>query len=159
MRPATASARSHGTCAVRWATCQRAPISAHGLLAAVATPLGQIGLRCGRRIILQPDADPAFMLDANRLVRAMHLLAGLAMGSQPAAALADLAIDAGGGQARLDLVIRPAEPGLPQIDETETSQRLPIAIARRLAALQGGRLDAWPLPEGGLRARLLLRGG
>ena len=35
---------------------------------------------------------------------------------------------------------------------------LTCTIARRLAALSGGRLDAWLLPDGGLRARLILGG-
>jgi hypothetical protein len=34
---------------------------------------------------------------------------------------------------------------------------MPLALARRLVGLLGGRLDAWSLPEGGLRARLLIR--
>lgn len=144
---------------------QRAPISAHGLLGAVAARLSALGLRCERRITLQPDADPAFHLDTTRLVRAMTLLAWLAVGSRPAAGIAELSIDAGAGQARLDLVIRPADPALPATDagllpapESQAERRLPIAIARRLVALQGGRLDAWTLPDGGLRARMLIRG-
>ncbi|NKE45777.1 response regulator [Roseomonas frigidaquae] len=161
---------------------QRAPISAHGLVGAVAVRLSALGLRCGRRIILQPDADPAFDLDTARLVRAMALLAWLAVGSRASAeaaeasptGTAELSIDAGAGQARLDLVIRPAVPGLrssgpnapspgtadsglPPAQPSQAEHRLPIAIARRLVALQGGRLDAWMLPEGGLRARMLIR--
>ncbi|MBU8545890.1 MULTISPECIES: response regulator [Roseomonadaceae] len=136
-----------------------APISAHGLLDAVALRLSAMGLRCGRRIILQPDADPAFLLDSPRLVRAMALLAGLAIGPKSTMAMADLSIDAGAGQARLDLLIRPAETDLPAWPKTPAESRLPIAIARHLVTLQGGRLDAWPLPEGGLRARMLIRGG
>jgi CheY-like chemotaxis protein len=139
----------------------RAPISAHGLLDAVALRLSAMGLRCGRRIILQPDADPAFLLDSPRLVRAMALLAGLAIGPRAIPAVAELSIDAGAGQARLDLLIRAAGTDLPAwpdaAAQSAAEHRLPIAIARRLATLQGGRLDAWPLPEGGLRARLLIR--
>lgn len=163
-----------------------APISAHGLLGAVAVRLSTLGLRCGRRIILQPDADPAFRLDTTRLVRAMALLGWVAVGARPAAGTAEpriaagtaelpvaagaaeLSIDAGAGQARLDLVIRPAEAGQPAgasevgtgttpVARSPAESRLPIAIARRLVALQGGRLDVWTLPEGGLRARLLIR--
>ncbi|MDP3414343.1 response regulator [Falsiroseomonas sp.] len=143
---------------------QPAPISAHGLLGAVAVRLSALGLRCGRRIILQPDADPAFQLDTTRLVRAMALLAWVAVGARPAAGAAELSIDAGAGQARLDLVIRPADPGqpatasaTPPAPQSPAECRLPIAIARRLVALQGGRLDVWTLPEGCLRARLLIR--
>lgn len=146
------------------ATPQPAPISAHGLLGAVAVRLSALGLRCGRRIILQPDADPAFQLDTTRLVRAMALLAWVTVGARPSAGAADLSIDAGAGQARLDLVIRPADPGQPATDagrmpipQSPAECRLPVAIARRLVALQGGRLDVWTLPEGGLRARLLIR--
>jgi CheY-like chemotaxis protein len=145
------------------------PISAHGLLGLVAEGLVGLGLRCGRRLILQPDADPAFSLDAPRLVRAMALLAGLALGPRPpqarvagrpvppATGLAELSVDAGAGQARLDLVIRPAAPALRQKELDETAQRLRIALARRLIAVQGGLLDVWTLPDRGLRARLLLR--
>jgi CheY-like chemotaxis protein len=153
---------------------QRAPISAHGLLGLVAAGLGGLGLRCGQRLILQPDADPAFNLDGPRLVRAMALLAVLALGQPPVPAqaagrpaagshpapptgAAELSVDAGAGQARLDLVIRPSAPTLRRPEVEATEQRLKIAIARRLVALQGGRLDVWPLPDRGLRARLLLR--
>jgi hypothetical protein len=142
------------------------PISAHGLLGLVAAGLGGLGLRCGRRLILQPDADPAFNLDGPRLVRAMALVALLALGRQPAEAgrqagtplgSAELSVDAGAGQARLDLVIRPNAQALRRAEVEETEQRLRIALARRLVTLQGGRLDVWTLPDGGLRARLLLR--
>ncbi|MGX9965354.1 response regulator [Roseomonas sp. F4] len=135
---------------------QRAPISVHGLLDAVALRLSALGLRCGRRIILQPDADPAFLLDSTRLVRAMALLAGLALGPKPGTGLAELSIDAGAGQARLDLMIRPQSP--PPEAEDASLRHMTMAIARHLVALQGGRLDTWPLPEGALRARLLIRG-
>ncbi|MGK7868222.1 response regulator [Falsiroseomonas sp. E2-1-a20] len=148
---------------------QRTPISAHGLLGLVSSGLGGLGLRCGRRLILQPDADPAFNLDGPRLVRAMALLAALTLGQQPVpakasgsqpalpAGAAELSVDAGAGQARLDLVIRPSAQTLRRPEVAETEQRLRIAIARRLVALQGGRLDVWTLPDRGLRARLLLR--
>ncbi|MGG5885740.1 response regulator [Falsiroseomonas sp. HC035] len=148
---------------------QHTPISAHGLLGLVSSGLGGLGLRCGRRLILQPDADPAFNLDGPRLVRAMVLLAALTLGQQPVpaqasgaqpalpAGAAELSVDAGVGQARLDLVIRPSAPTLRRPEVAETEQRLRIAIARRLVALQGGRMDVWTLPDRGLRARLLLR--
>jgi len=138
----------------------RAPISAQGMLGAVAERLTDMGLRCGRRLTLQPEADTAFRLDTPRLLRAVALLAGLAIGGpRPRPGTAELSIDAGIGQARLDLVIRPAELGGPPPEPLpEAERRLPLAIAHRLVALQGGRLDAWMLPEGGLRARLLLRG-
>jgi hypothetical protein len=67
--------------------------------------------------------------------------------------LAELSLDAGHGQARLDLVIRPDAP----MGEQAPERRMPLALARRLVGLLGGRLDAWSLPEGGLRARLLIR--
>jgi CheY-like chemotaxis protein len=142
------------------------PISAHGLLGLVAAGLSGLGLRCGRRLILQPDADPAFNLDGPRLVRAMALVAMLALGRQPPEAgrqagqprgSAELSVDAGAGQARLDLVIRPNAQTLRRAETDETEQRLRIALARRLVTLQGGRLDVWTLPDSGLRARLLLR--
>lgn len=134
---------------------QLAPISAHGLLGAVAARLSALGLRCGRRIILQPDADPAFLIDTPRMVRAMALLAGLALPGRLATGMADLSIDAGAGLARMDLMIRPDAPDADPDSAGEA--RMPIAIARRLVTLQGGRLDAWMLPEGSLRARLLIR--
>lgn len=134
------------------ATMERMPVSAHALMGAVAGRLASLGARCARRIILQPDADPAFDFDTARLVRAVGLLAGAALDGTPG--LAELSLDAGAGQARLDLVIRPDRPVATAVPE----RRLPIAVARRLVGLLGGRLDAWTLPDGGLRARLLIRG-
>lgn len=132
-----------------------APVSAHGLLSAVATRLGAHGIRTARRITLQPDADPAFLLDTTRLVRAIGLLADRALRGAGGEAKAELSVDAGAGQARIDLTIR---TGVPIVDEPAPEQLLPVSIARRMLAQQGGRLDAWTLPEGGLRARLLIRG-
>ncbi|MGG5809985.1 response regulator [Falsiroseomonas sp. CW058] len=135
-----------------------APISAHGLLGALCARLDALGLRCGRRIILQPEADPAFLLDTARLVRAVALLAARALRDCDGAAQAEVSVDAGGGQARIDLTIRPVRPVGGDAGEPSPGQLLPVSIARRMVALQGGRLDAWTLPEGGLRARLLIRG-
>jgi CheY-like chemotaxis protein len=148
---ADAEALEHGTAAP-----DRAPISAHALVGAVAGRLAALGARCARRIILQPDADPAFELDTARLVRAVALLGHRALEGRPG--LAELSLDAGAGQARLDLVIRPDARVAPARGEPRPEQALPIAVARRLVAMLGGRLDAWTLPEGGLRARLLIRG-
>jgi CheY-like chemotaxis protein len=136
---------------------QAMPVSAHGLAGAVAGRLGALGIGCGRRIILQPDADPAFRVDMPRMARAIGLLAGAALRAIEAApATAELSLDAGAGEARLELVIRPA---VPRADaETGAGVTLPIAIARRLVAAQGGRMDAWLLPDGVLRARLFLPG-
>jgi CheY-like chemotaxis protein len=127
------------------------PVSAHALAGAVAGQLAALGARCARRITLQPDADPAFEIDTPRLLRAIALLGSTALDGAPG--LAELSLDAGHGQARLDLVIRPDAP----IGEQAPERRMPLALARRLVGLLGGRLDAWSLPEGGLRARLLIR--
>lgn len=136
-----------------------APVSAHGLLSAVATRLGAHGIRTSRRITLQPDADPAFLLDTPHLVRAIGLLADRALRGTGGEAKAELSVDAGAGQARIDLTIRTGTATAPlAADEPAPEQLLPVSIARRMLAQQGGRLDAWTLPEGGLRARLLIRG-
>jgi CheY-like chemotaxis protein len=131
------------------------PVSAQALAAAIAAKLQDLGIRCGRRIILQPDATPAYQLHLARLTRAFAVLATRAQRDEAAPLRADLAIDAGAGTARLELTLRPeglsARPAEPAVDSL-----LSCTIARRLAALSGGRLDAWLLPDGGLRARLIL---
>jgi CheY-like chemotaxis protein len=134
-----------------------APISAHGLASAIAARLGTLGIRCGRRIILQPDADPAFLLDTPRLVRAVAMLAARALRSCRGGARAELSVDAGGHAARIDLTIR-SEQAVDAAAEPAPEQLLPVSIARRMIGLQGGQLDAWPLPEGGIRARLIIHG-
>jgi CheY-like chemotaxis protein len=135
---------------------QPAPVSAHGLASGLIGRLGALGVACGRRIILQPDADPAFRVDMARLARAVGLLAAAALRAGGAGRpVGELSLDAGAGEARLELTIRLAEPpALPA--EARPEATLPIAIARRLVAAQGGRLEAWLLPEGVLRARLHL---
>lgn len=132
---------------------RRDPVSAHALMGAVAAQLRSLGATCSRRITLQPDADPAFYIDSARLLRVIDLLGRRALGSQPGTAT--LSLDAGAGQARLDLLLRPdtAEPAEP---EPRPERGLPVAVARRLVAALGGRLDAWTIATGGLRARLLL---
>ncbi len=133
------------------ALTQSAPVSAHALMGQVAARLRALGARCSRRITLQPDADPAFEIDNARLLRAIDLLGRRAFGGHPGGA--ELSLDAGAGQARLDLLLRPegaveAEPR-PERDLT-------LTVARRLVAALGGRLDAWSMPTGGLRVRILL---
>lgn len=132
------------------------PVYAHALMSQVATQLRSQGAHCSRRITLQPDADPAFEIDAARLLQAIDLLARRAFGGQ--AGTAELSLDAGAGQARLDLLLRPekAEPVEP---EPQPERGLPVAVARRLVAALGGRLDAWTIPTGGLRARLVIQAG
>jgi CheY-like chemotaxis protein len=132
-----------------------APVSAHALVAAIANRLEAAGVRASRRVILQPDARPAFGLDLARLTRAYGLLAERAMRDCPGAALAELSVDAGAGGARIELAIRP-EPPCRRPDEPAVETLLPLTLARRLVALDHARLEAWLLPEGGLRARLRL---
>jgi CheY-like chemotaxis protein len=121
-----------------------APVPAAALAEVVSARLAAAGLRCSRRITLQPDADPAPRLDAARLARALALLAPAGAGS------ADLSVEAGAGLARLEIVVKPDLPA-------PAASRLGLAIARRLACLLGGVLDVWPQP-GGMRARLVVRG-
>ncbi|MBU8539854.1 response regulator [Falsiroseomonas tokyonensis] len=134
---------------------RRAPVSPQRLLDRVAEALAALGLACDRPAVLQAEPERAFLLDDERLARAMALLGGTTLGGA-AGGRAELALEAAGGQARLDLLIASGatQPG----EEAEAARRLALAIARRLAALQGGRLDAWRMPKGGLRARLLIRG-
>jgi FixJ family two-component response regulator len=133
----------------------RAPVSARGLLGAIAAGLGALGIPCGRRITAQPDADPAFALDTPRLVRAVVLLAERTLHGRPGEARAELSVDAGAGPARIDLALRPAWPG-PDTDEPAPEALLPLSVARRTIEAQGGHLDAWTPPGGGLRIRILL---
>jgi CheY-like chemotaxis protein len=132
---------------------RRDPVSAHALMGAVAAQLRARGATCSRRITLQPDADLAFYIDSARLLRVIDLLGRRAFGSQPGTAV--LSLDAGAGQARLDLLLRPDAPE-PVEPEPRPERGLPVAVARRLVAALGGQLDAWTIPTGGLRARLLL---
>jgi CheY-like chemotaxis protein len=133
---------------------QRDPVSAHALMGAVAAQLRSQGASCSRRITLQPDADPAFEIDCARLLRVIALLGHRAFGDAPGTA--ELSLDAGAGQARLDLLLRPGLPE-PVAPEPLAERGLPIAVARRIVAALGGRLDAWPIPTGGLRARLVIQ--
>jgi CheY-like chemotaxis protein len=138
---------------------QAMPVSAHALAGAVAGRLSALGIACGRRIMLQPDADPAFRVDLTRLGRAVGLLGGAALRAAAGGpAVAELSLDAGAGEARIELSIRPVTPG-PQDDEARPERALPVAIARRLMAADGARLEAWLLPHGALRARILLPAG
>lgn len=131
------------------------PVSAQALAAAVATRLQDQGISCGRRIILQPDATPAFPLHLARLTRAFGLLAERVQRAGAGGIRAELSIDAGAGGARAELTLRPEGPPS-RSDEPATDSLLSMTIAHRLVAQSGGRLDAWLLPEGGMRARLIL---
>jgi CheY-like chemotaxis protein len=132
-----------------------APVSAHGLLGAIAGAVARLGLGCARRLTLQPDAAPAFVLDAPRLARALALPAARAAEDLGGAARAELSVDAEAGGARVELAILSLQaapaPAAPTPDPA-----LPLSVARRMAALQGGRLTAWPVAGGGLRLRLQL---
>jgi CheY-like chemotaxis protein len=134
------------------------PVSAHGLLGAVCARLAALDIPCGRRIILQPDADPAWLLDTPRLVRAISLLAERALAGCGGVARGELSVDAGAGGARLELTIRPEMPREAEAEEPMPEALLPLSVARRMLAFQGGRLDTWALPGGGLRLRLVIRG-
>jgi hypothetical protein len=135
-----------------------APISAHGLLGVISARLAALGIACGRRIILQPDADPAWLLDTPRLLRAVSLLAERAVAECGGAAWGEVSVDAGAGGARLDLVIRPGLPRPAAEEEPTPEALLPLSVARRMLGVQGGTLDSWALPGGGLRLRLGLGG-
>jgi CheY-like chemotaxis protein len=128
--------------------------SAHAIIGAVAARLAAAGIPCRQRIILQPEATPAFQVNLQRLGRAFGLLVERALGDAPGAASADLALDAEASQGRIELTIR--TPPMPAAPDSPPHALLPITLARRLVALDGGRLDAWLLPEGGLRARMIL---
>ncbi|WP_439597831.1 response regulator [Falsiroseomonas sp.] len=132
---------------------RRAPVSAQALLERAARELEALGLDCDRGPVPPGQAARAFLLDDARLARAMALLGGTTLGG-PAGGRAGLAVEAAGGQVQLHLLIQQGAPPQP---EAEAGRRMAIAIARRLVTLQGGRLDAWGLPQGGLRARMLVR--
>jgi hypothetical protein len=133
-----------------------AAVSAQALLGAIAARMAQLGLGCDRRLTLQPEASPAFVLDAPRLVRALALPAARAAAELHGAARAELAMDAEAGGARVELAILPLRD-LPPAGDPPPDAMLPLAVARRIAALQGADIQAWPIPGGGLRLRLLLR--
>lgn len=137
-------------------TAEVSRASAHAVVGAIAGQLAAAGIVCGQRIILQPDATPAFLVDLSRLARAFGLLAERALRDADGAATADLALDAEATQARIELTIRYAPAAPERSADPGPDTLLPITLARRLVALDGGRLDAWLLPEGGLRARLAL---
>ena len=143
------------------------PVSAQTLAAALADRLHAAGFRCARRIILQPEATPAFALHLGRMTQAMGLLAERALrgaGPSGSAALtrggsAEVSVDAGAGHARIELTLRPDPmPDRAACQNAEPAQDtlLPLTIACRLMTQSGGRLDAWMLADGGLRARLLV---
>ena len=82
-----------------------------------------------------------------------------ALGDLRGRATADLSLDADGRQARSDQCIRATAPGgtpAQQAGAQQAGTDLSITLARRLVAAVGGRLDAWSLADGGLRARLTL---
>jgi CheY-like chemotaxis protein len=130
-----------------------AAISAHALAGAVAERLRALGAPCSRRITLQPDGAPLLSIDMDRLLRATDLLARGALRGAPGAA--ELSLDAGSGSTRLDLLLRPGTPE----PEPRPEPGLPVTIARGLVAALGAQLDAWTIPAGGLRARLLIQAG
>jgi len=71
----------------------------------------------------------------------------------------EVAMDADADGIRLDLAILPKFSLALQADEEgRPAIELPVIVARRLVALQDGRLDAWTLTAGGFRARLRLGG-
>ncbi len=129
------------------------PVSPHGLVGAIAARLTVMGARCPRRITLHPDADPVFDLDTGRLVRAVALVAGAVLAGRTG--LAEVALDASASQVRLDLDIRPDTADAP--DGAPPSVEAATALATRLVAALGGRLEAHPTPGGGLHAQLVLR--
>lgn len=135
------------------------PIAPTALVAAVASRLGHHGLRCGRRILLQPGAPMVVTADTPRLVAALEMLALHGLRHCPGPARVEVAIDADADGVRLDLAMLP-KFGLAMEAEEEClpATALPIVVARRLVALQDGRLDAWTLAAGGFRARLRLGG-
>jgi CheY-like chemotaxis protein len=131
-----------------------APFSAHAILGGLTRTLDAFDLPHRQRLTLQPEATPAFRLDLPHLCRAVELLARHALGDLSGRAIADLSLEADGGEARIELCIRPAAPGAAAAPQAGTD--LSITLARRLVTAVGGRLDAWSLADGGLRARLTL---
>ena len=137
-----------------------AAIAPAALVTAVATALAGIGLRCGRRIILQPGAPVVVTVDTPRLTAAVEMLAILGLRHCQGPARVEVALDADAEGIRLDLGVLPKfSLTMEAEDECRPATELPVVVARRLIALQGGRLDAWTLPAGGFRARLRLGGG
>lgn len=135
------------------------PTSPQALVGAVAARLAEQGMRCGRRVILQPGAPGLVTADTPRLVAALSMLATLGLRSCHGPARTEIAIDCDATETRLDLSILPKfSLGIDTEDCSHPATELPVAVARRLAALQGATLDAWTLPSGGFRARLRLRG-